>query len=678
MAGVTERARPATGILHYQPALDGVRAVAVVMVLLFHVGFDWMGGGYFGVSIFFTLSGFLITWLLLAEADNNGTVSFGRFYSRRLKRLLPASLLCLLGVVIAYWLGEFELVKGMRSQMWGALAQSYNWVRIAGSSTYIELVGGSPVLVSPLEHYWSLAIEEQFYLVWPLTAWALVRWRRRRGRDTLGVFIALALVCAIVSPIMATVFSSNVAYWSTPTRLGELMVGAVAAAWCRRRGAGNIPASFSIVGPVALLALLVLAVELPVGSGPAYSGWMTPLAIVTALFIVSLQSPGPMRTLLSLAPFVWVGRLSYGLYLYHWPVFVLLRAHGWQLDELGGFAVAFGITGAIATVSFFAVERPIRDARWPTRKVLSTAVAGALIAAMAIAVVPASRGFLEPNQEVLEGAAIVPVDSVPELQPAASTTTPDPTQDSTVDSVASGRPEILALPPPPSRPIRILVAGDSTSFYFGQGLAAWALDHPDYAQVTVLFCVGCGFLRDGRVTDYNLADPQGRTDLLIEEELRQGIEELAPDIVVLMTTTVDVMNRQWSVTEGPLSPYDAPFRDRLASAYTSLTDDLINDGVPSVIWVVPPVPYISWPDPESGPVDVGRYLLHHDIIREVAAAAGEKVTLLELDDWFTRAGHASDDWRPDGTHMDEKSGKQLAEDFVGPWLVIAALNSVAR
>jgi peptidoglycan/LPS O-acetylase OafA/YrhL len=477
--------RPTDKGLEYQPALDGVRAVAVVMVLLFHAGLSWMGGGYLGVSVFFTLSGFLITSLLLAEADRTGGVSFRRFYSRRMKRLMPASLVCLLVVVGAYWFGgEFRLVPGMRGQLWGALAQVYNWVRIAGSSSYQDLFRQAPSLLSPLEHYWSLAIEEQFYVVWPLVVWAVVarqrpgregHGRKDRGRSALLAFVSLTIVCAAAAPIISALTTPKVAYWSTPTRLGELLVGASAAAWHQR--GGRLPAWGRWLGVAALAVLVALAMELPVGSGPAYTGWMTPIAVVSTLLILSLQVPGPVRSVLALAPLVWIGKLSYGVYLYHWPVFVLLRAHGWQLGRPLGFLLALSITMALAAVSFIVVERPARRAVWPAPRTFAAAAAAVALVAAVITVSPTHRGFLETDQQVFDDAAIETVESLAPLQTASTTAS------SLVDTTSTIEPTVLALPELPNRPIRVLTIGDSTALIVGEGLASWAVDHPGYVQL---------------------------------------------------------------------------------------------------------------------------------------------------------------------------------------------------
>ncbi|HRD99921.1 MAG TPA: acyltransferase, partial [Ilumatobacteraceae bacterium] len=147
----------------HQPALDGVRAVAVAVVLLFHLGLSWMPGGYLGVSVFFTLSGFLITALVVREVEHTGRVSIGAFYTRRLKRLLPASLTCLAAVSVLGAAGVWTGVANLRRDLLGALLQVANWVQLLAGESYTELQSKRAGIISPLDHYWSLAIEEQFY-----------------------------------------------------------------------------------------------------------------------------------------------------------------------------------------------------------------------------------------------------------------------------------------------------------------------------------------------------------------------------------------------------------------------------------------------------------------------------------------------------------------------------------
>ena len=663
---------PARSLAH-QPALDGIRALAIALVLCFHAGFGWMHGGYFGVSVFFTLSGFLITMLLLTELQAGGTVSLRRFYARRLRRLLPASTACVLAVLAARALGEFQRVAGFAAQMRGAVAQVSNWVQLAGSSSYSALFAQSAALVSPVAHYWSLAIEEQFYLLWPVVAVALARRARRAGKPVLRPFALLTALCALVAPAIAVVAGPDAAYWATPARLGEMLVGATAAAWLVN--GGRVPARARYLAPPALGAVVALAVLLPAGSGPAYTGWMTPLALVSVVLVLSLQVPGAVRSALSLRPVVWLGTISYGVYLYHWPVFLLLRQHGWQLARPGGFAVAAGITLTVSVVSFYALEQPIRRCHWAPGRTYVVAGATMAVALLVIAVMPATRGFLEPDREVLDAAAI-DIDAPPvPLQAVTSSVAVD----GAVAVAAAGSVKTSSgavLPPAPNRPVRIMVVGDSPAFYLGQGLAAWAGDHPQHAQVDVLYCQGCGFILDGTITSFEAASFVAQSRVVVQQEMLEHIAAVQPDVVVLMSTVNDIANRQWDAAEGVLTPADPRYRARMVTAYGAVTASVLAAGVPHLVWVNPPIPAGVWDPPEMS--EDPRNWVQHDVIREVAAAAGAAVNVNELDAWFTLTGHGADrSWRPDGTHLTEQSAKELAGEFLGAWLVQTALRPSA-
>ena len=176
--GLSTRGSNSTGGFGHQPALDGVRGLAVVMVLVFHAGFGWMTAGYVGVSVFFTLSGYLITSLALVEHDGRGKLDVGAFYGRRLRRLLPASLLCLAAVLVMAAAGWFLDDEHVRRDVWGALLQVANWVDLGSGQSYADVVAGGRTAGAPLDHYWSLAIEEQFYWLWPLALLGMLRLRR--------------------------------------------------------------------------------------------------------------------------------------------------------------------------------------------------------------------------------------------------------------------------------------------------------------------------------------------------------------------------------------------------------------------------------------------------------------------------------------------------------------------
>ena len=672
--------------LEYQPALDGVRALAVTLVIVFHLGLTWMPGGYLGVSVFFTLSGFLITSLLLGEAATASRVSFRRFYARRARRLLPASLLVLLAVVVARWLGEFDLVPGLRADLLGALFQVFNWVQLAGSSSYTALFGQSPLFTSPLEHYWSLAIEEQFYLLWPVSFVALWRWRARRGRTVLGPVVALTLGFAALAPLIGWWLGPDAAYWSTPSRLPELLVGASLAVWLQRGPA--LPRWIGVLAPVSVVAIVTCSATFPSNAGPAFTGWLALFAVLSAALVLGLQVDGPVRRALSTRPLVWTGKVSYGLYLVHWPVFVVLRAHGWDTRSWGGAALAIGITAIVTAASFVMLERPVREARWsPARTARMASAATAVVLATVLAV-PVGRGFLEADTEVLDKASIDT--GVPSETLVRTTTSTTPATSSTLDQGASSTAAtttvqattttigevVLPLPSVPNRPVRILVVGDSTAFYVGQGLAAWAVAHPQHAQADLLWCQGCGFVLDGTVTSFDAAPFVRNSNDVVSRQVPETVARVHPDVVMLMTTIDDVADRQWSVAEGTLTPRDARFRQRMKDQYLVLTDSLVAAGVPTVVWVLPPVPVSVFDTADLGEKD--RYQIQHDVIHEVvaeSAATGAAVRSAELATWFEDAGHDTDEtWRPDGTHLTEESAGWLAERWLGPWLVNTALG----
>ena len=658
----------------YQPALDGVRAVAVGLVLLFHLGLSWMPAGYLGVSVFFTLSGYLITSLLLDELGSTGRIALGVFAARRARRLLPASLVCVGVVVLAIALGQFALVPDMRVSLVGATLQVSNWVALAGTSSYQNLFSTSPAFVSPLTHFWSLAIEGQFYVVWPIVLFGL--WRLVRTRRSLLVPLVLALTAlfGVAAVVIARVWGVDAAYWSTPARLGELLVGASLAAVLNRLRV--VDRRWGAAAVVGLVGVLVCSTTFPSSGGPAFNGLLTPFAVLSAAVVLGVQVAGPVRTALSWRPLVAVGRVSYGIYLFHWPVFVLLRQHGWRLDKLPDATGALAITACCTMVSARFVEAPIRRARWRPVRVAVLSVSALAAALIAVAVVPVHRGFLEADSGVFRAAAIdtaVPAPLVTNTTVSVASTSDVSTSKASVDDAHPTVEITLPLPPVPSRPVRVLMVGDSTAFYVGQGLAQWAVAHPEHLAVGMRWCQGCGFILDGTITSFEGASFVERSRHVVEIDVPAAVRKLHPDVVVLMSTVDDVASRQWTAGEGVLTPRDSAFRQRMVAAYQRVTTSLLDLKVRHVVWVLPPVPTSRWSTPEMGEVD--RYQIQHDVIREVAAASGAAVSVADMDGWMTRSGHADDsNWRPDGTHLDEQSALWLVERWFGPTLVSVALR----
>lgn len=683
--------------LSYQPALDGLRAVAVTMVLCFHAGFGWMSGGYFGVSIFFTLSGFLITTLLIDERERTGTIALGSFIARRAKRLLPASMACLAMVSIARLMGQFDQVAGLRTELLGAATHIFNWVKIGGDTSYTDVFAGSAIFVSPLEHYWSLAIEEQFYLVWPLMVALLAR-RVTRWSLTLPVLFVGA---AIATPIVALLLSHDATYWATPMRAGELLAGAALAGVLRRWA---VPGWAGVLAIPAAALVVALAVVLPQASGPAYAGLFAPLAVVAAFLLWSLQVPGPVRRALSSGPLVQLGRISYGLYLFHWPVFVWLRQQGWSLTEPWRFACALAASLAIATASFLLIERPIRAVSWQPRTTLRGAAGTVLVAVLAVALLPFSRGFLEADSEVLAAASAAPVESLAPLEQVAhvesaesgmlqaevgdsdagvlmsATATADAVDLSDNGNMAEVATDVVPavltesfvldvpLGAPLSRPVRLMTVGDSTAFYVGQALAEWSLDHRGYATSDLLWCQGCGLLRAGEVTSWDDSSFAARSIEMLDVDVPALVERVQPDVVVLMVTVVDVADRQWTVSEGPLAPTDARYAARLAASYRRTALELLELGVARVAIIAPP-PAVGFVVHDV-PFTADRWESLHAAIDLVAEELGPEVVVVDLAGWADAAGVADDhDWRPDGTHLTAQSARDVVDRWLGPILI---------
>jgi peptidoglycan/LPS O-acetylase OafA/YrhL len=351
----------------YQPGLDGLRAISVIAVILYHAGFTWMTGGFFGVEVFFVVSGYLITSLLLDERENQPRVSLSQFWTRRARRLLPALLTMLAAVSLwAAFAGSAEQQSTLKRDLPWSLFYVGNWGQIAGTVPYFS--SADPPL---LRHLWSLAVEEQWYLIWPLVFIAAmsVGVPRLRSRGTL--FIGCSLALMVTMHLMHGHFTNNALYLSTVTRASGLVLGAGCAfVWRPWRSARPSAARGRRLDPIGggALALLVCIMSVAdLSAGYVYQ-WLLPIVSVLSMVVIAVvvyPAANGMRAILGWKPLVEIGRRSYGLYLWHWPIFVI--GHVYHSGRWPRVIGALLVTAAVSEVCYRFIETPIRKGalgRW--------------------------------------------------------------------------------------------------------------------------------------------------------------------------------------------------------------------------------------------------------------------------------------------------------------------------
>ena len=356
--------------LRYVAGLDGIRALAVVGVLLFHADVSWMQGGFLGVDVFFVLSGFLITSLLLTEIRSTGRLRFGAFYLRRARRLLPALFLTLIGSLGLAWLFARDAFHQVLRDIPYALTYVINWAYTFRHQSYFEAIGRPPLL----QHLWSLAIEEQFYLIWPSVVALIAILFRKRLRT--AVFVVATLGALLSTFLMAWVANRNgypdladpsPIYFATHTHaMGILTGAAVAALFVGRFESGTVRRRWSVLGSVASLigvvGIVATYVVVSEYSNRLYRGGILVFAIVCVLAVVGVAVPGSWgNTVLGTQPLRYLGQRSYGLYLYHWPIFMVLRPG--QDVALAGWPntlLRLALTLVVADLSYRFVEMPVR------------------------------------------------------------------------------------------------------------------------------------------------------------------------------------------------------------------------------------------------------------------------------------------------------------------------------
>jgi peptidoglycan/LPS O-acetylase OafA/YrhL len=462
------------------PGLDGLRAIAIIGVLLFHADVHAAVGGFLGVDLFFVISGFLITSLLLSEARRNGHIALGRFYLRRARRLLPA-LLVMLAVAVAFMAIFFRGDLGQaRGDVAAALGYVSNWWFVVHHRPYLVAVGRP----SPFQHLWSLAVEEQFYLIWPVVLIALLAMRARlRWIAVVAVVGALASAwwmraLAVKGNVPFDTDSSRV-YFGTDTHASALLLGAAAAAIMAglanraRRLDRSVPtfvrAGRDVVGLVGLVALCWSMHAFGFYTPGLYRGGFLAFAAIAVVVVAIASAPGSgLGRALDVAPMRWIGARSYGLYLWHWPVFVYTRPGlDWPLTGTTALVVRLAITVVLTELSYRLVEVPMRRGRphavqlaRPPRPLLVTlrAAAPVLGAVLGVLAVVGTTTYVSgriartPSRVQRTAAAPAGADSsVPTVSPPA--VAPQPVVSQPVSSSPPSALSVASVPPPSVTPV---------------------------------------------------------------------------------------------------------------------------------------------------------------------------------------------------------------------------------
>jgi len=605
------------------PALDGLRAFAIVAVLLYHADFSWARGGFLGVDLFFVLSGYLITGLLLTEHTDKHRISLRRFYIRRARRLLPALFTVIAGTCLYVITTLPHEAATLRGDAAAALGYATNWWLILRGQSYFGGTGRPSLLLN----LWSLAVEEQFYLIWPPILTALLATHTRRARhphqtsrrpSLWPTFFATATLATASALTMTTLYSPwkdpSRVYYGSDTRAFELLIGAclALAIAAHKRTKKPSVAGRDLLGAASLggLGLAVVAVS---GNDPR----LYPVGLLAAcgaavLVIRAATADGLVASVLGTKPLVWLGERSYSLYLWHWPVFDVTRpGQDVHMPIAADFTLRFGVSLLLAHLTFCYIERPIRHgaigrllarssgALHERRLALPAAVAALTLGLAACAVGlsaqltdTARRYPANPNAIAEDhGPALTLAGSAPLGRSAASRPTHQP---GTTSAPASTVPIPTAMPAPPAHPPTVAFVGDS------QGMTL-LLNKPanlnQYLNTLDDTTEGCGLLggditsKDGERrnldTDCNNSTTTWAT----------RVRSQHPDIVVVMIGGWDEFDDTINGTTLTFAttPWDTYYNTRLTTAINQLQAT----GVPHIELALLPC-YRPTPQPGSG------------------------------------------------------------------------------
>ncbi|MBW2389558.1 MAG: acyltransferase family protein [Deltaproteobacteria bacterium] len=620
--------------LPYKPALDGLRAVAVLSVILYHVGVSWMPGGFLGVDVFFVLSGYLITSLLRLEQIETATIQLRVFWGRRLRRLVPA-LLAVLTAVVAYgsMLAEPSERERLASDGLSSLFYVSNWHFIARETSYFDQFNAP----SPLLHTWSLGIEEQWYLIWPIVMILAARWLgNREGRGAIGFGCA-----AIASAVwMAVLFDPSGdpsrVYYGTDTRAQDLLVGCALAFLLG--DPRSVPRSVpGWLGPVCGL-LVVLGLSLASDrSAWTYRGGLLVFALATGGVISAAVQPGGWtRRVLCTAPLRYIGKISYGMYLWHWPLLLFLGSGGLGLDGISLQLGCLALTGMVAGVSYHVLESPIRAGALHGRRIQALAVASVAAIASSFLAMSLSVPSLGPTQGVGDFAG----------------------------STSRGK-----------DPVRVMVVGDSIAFTLAHGFSRASLS--DQLTLANEALLGCSVAR-GVLSYADIRRPLRKACAHWPRAWREASTKFQPDLVVVLGGAWEVVDRIVGDTHyrTKTPQYARYIADSLEIGLTAIADSSAH-----VVFLTTPCLKQRWgtmlqpgnvPAPQQERNEPARVKWFNRVLRNFVSAHPQDTSLIDLHGYACPGGEFPEaidglELQPDGVHF-SLEGAALIWRWLAPQL----------